>query len=235
MNFLKGSCCGNKFIVRNYDERLSFVENQEVSSRLIYDNAADTALVLRNSDDKSCELLVFEKDKSVSDFCGNGALFLAYFCQKEQIKTKARVYRVFRQDDFVYLETPKAHVEQKDNLYCVTNIEPHIVWFCDEKEVSKETALELYNQFNGQFNITFLSKISANEYKTCTYERGVNDFTLACGTGIIASMTVLSKLNTAMDKSVLFHSRGGYHYADCIDNDMVRIWTHKNNLQLMGD
>ncbi len=236
-DFFQGSCCGNKFIVRRYDETVSFTENQDISSRLICENGADTALVLRNSDAQTCELLVFEKDKSVSDFCGNGALFLGYFCHKNKIKTASAAYHVYRQDDFIFLEIPKAHVEQQDNLFCVTGIEPHIVWCCDEKEVSMENAVQLYNQFKGQFNITFLSSVSANEYKTRTYERGVDNFTLACGTGIIASMTVLSKMNPSVgdDNPVLFRSLGGYHYADCIENDMIRIWTHKDNLKLTGE
>ena len=43
-------------------------------------------------------------------------------------------------------------------------------------------------------NVTFLSRVSASEFNTVTYERGVEDFTLSCGTGVLAAAAVGLKL-----------------------------------------
>ena len=46
----------------------------------------------------------------------------------------------------------------------------------------------------GGSNITFFSRISNREIESVTFERGVEDLTLACGTGVLAAALVASRL-----------------------------------------
>ncbi|MCX6695585.1 MAG: diaminopimelate epimerase [Candidatus Altiarchaeota archaeon] len=59
-------------------------------------------------------------------------------------------------------------------------------------------------------NAHFVQQVGVNEFKIRTFERGVEDETLACGTGICAS-AVASVLNGKADPSrqILLHARGG--------------------------
>lgn len=39
-------------------------------------------------------------------------------------------------------------------------------------------------------NVTFLERVSAEKFRTITFERGVENFTLSCGTGVLAAAAV---------------------------------------------
>jgi diaminopimelate epimerase len=64
--------------------------------------------------------------------------------------------------------------------------------------------------FPNGVNVHFIQKIGDNEFRIRSYERGVEDETLACGTGICAS-AVAAVLNGIADKnkSIKFHAPGG--------------------------
>lgn len=56
-------------------------------------------------------------------------------------------------------------------------------------------------------NVTFLSREGSNTFSTVTFERGVEGFTLSCGTGVLAAAAV--GLKDSGEKSAIVHSPGG--------------------------
>jgi diaminopimelate epimerase len=92
---------------------------------------------------------------------------------------------------------------------------PHAVVFVANVDlVDVRRAGSDIRRYTGLFpngtNVHFVQRVRENEFRIRTYERGVEDETLACGTGICAS-AVAAVLNHRADprRQMLFHSRGG--------------------------
>lgn len=105
-----------------------------------------------------------------------------------------------------------------DESYRVTSVgmgNPHAILFTeniadvDVREVGSKIRYST-QLFPKGTNVHFIQRAGKNEFKIRTYERGVEDETLACGTGICAS-AVAAVLNKKADpnKPIVFHARGG--------------------------
>ena len=78
-------------------------------------------------------------------------------------------------------------------------------------------------------NVNFYDFISNNELYEITYERGVEDFTYACGTGTGSVVSILTKRKQTDGKNVKVHVKGGLLIID-IDKEGDEI----KNLYLTG-
>jgi diaminopimelate epimerase len=92
---------------------------------------------------------------------------------------------------------------------------PHAVVLVDNLDLVDVTRLgrKIRNYeklFPKGINVHFIQNVGRNAFKIRTYERGVEDETLACGTGICASAVaavLTKKANPA--KEIVFHAKGG--------------------------
>ena len=58
-------------------------------------------------------------------------------------------------------------------------------------------------------NINFVEQKDANTFRIRTYEKGVEDETLACGTGVTAAAIAMHKIGKTTDHSVNLIAEGG--------------------------
>ena len=81
----------------------------------------------------------------------------------------------------------------------------------DKLDVNNEGRLIRYNDFYKKegVNINFIEKISDNEFKIRTYERGVENETLACGTGSTASAICMNFLGRTNSCNITMKCKGG--------------------------
>ena len=100
------------------------------------------------------------------------------------------------------------------SLYAVNSGVPHVVIFMDENELESFDIIPIAREirysdlFPEGTNVNFASVVGANELKIRTYERGVEDETLSCGTGSVASAYVAVK-EGLVSEPVRVHTRGG--------------------------
>jgi len=109
---------------------------------------------------------------------------------------------------------------------------PHAILFVEDVErvdvigIGRKIRLHTALFPNGT-NVHFVENVGKNEFKIRSYERGVENETLACGTGICAS-AVAAFINgiVTSKKGILFHARGGDINIDLDieDGDISRVF-----------
>jgi diaminopimelate epimerase len=104
-------------------------------------------------------------------------------------------------------------------IYGINTGVPHVVVLLEVMEkadiVKIGRAIRYDSLFPEGTNVNFLQKIGENVFRIRTYERGVEDETLACGTGIVASgviATVIGEANSG--KQIEIRAKGGIIYVE---------------------
>jgi diaminopimelate epimerase len=179
--------------------------------------AADGALFIQDGDHE-CDYVwdFYNADGSAAEMCGNAARCAALFCHEYLRSVTNASYRfktgaglVSAQvlgDDQVRVHMPEVK-DFKENLILIVDEKPHTFHFvnsgvphlvlqiADFKEISKlkEVARKARKHQDlgpGGANVTFYMKESNKQIKAVTFERGVEDYTQACGTGAVAAAYV---------------------------------------------
>lgn len=193
----------------------------------------------------------YNSDGSLGEMCGNGARCIARYGyenslagEMQMIETTAglvtgerlsrRIYKV-RLNDPTVIE-PKKEVSIDGREIELGYIElgnpgiPHVVVLLpDMDEWDRDTLRELgrklrfYPEFPKGANVNFVKQIGENELKIMTYERGVEDFTLACGTGSGSVAAICHLLGLVSDRNIKLQNAGGELSVD-LKRDNNRIF-----------
>lgn len=212
--FSKLSGAGNDFIVVDHRVPLIPVEEQPEFARRIcrrmFSVGADGLILIENSATADFCWRFYNADGSVAEMCGNGARCAARFAYVNKIagpvmtfETLAgRIEAEMSDDGTVRLRMTPPHDfrtnltvtldGQERRLSFVNSGVPHAVLFIDEgcdvpvRQWGKEVRFHPLFQPAGT-NVNFVQKMGGNTIRVRTYERGVEDETMACGTGAVAS------------------------------------------------
>lgn len=150
-----------------------------------------------------------------------------------KFETRAGIYSAQVMDDAVKLRVGDAvgmrldfpiklenglHLEQAGSMFYEISFAntgvPHVVYFVDDLENVDVVKLGRETRYHGDFqpegtNANFIRVKDEHSLDIRTYERGVEDETLACGTGCIASAIVAAAKGKA-SSPVVAHTRGDY-------------------------
>jgi diaminopimelate epimerase len=104
-------------------------------------------------------------------------------------------------------------------IYAVNTGVPHVVTFVDDIRLADVFNIGRAIRENPLFpegtNVNFVEIVCANLFKVRTYERGVEDETLACGTGITATGVICIMLGEAdSEDSIEIIANGGTVYVE---------------------
>jgi len=219
LRFTKMNGAGNDFIL--FDNRTGEIDLDRNQIAQLCDRhrgiGADGILLLENPTNRAdFRMRYFNADGGEAEMCGNGARCFARFANKvtgknEKIsfETPAGVISAELNGDLVTLRMTEpsdlrlnidlSMAAQNKTIHFINSGVPHVVIpvaKIDDAAVRSEgAAIRYYKTFspNGT-NVNFIEKRGPNKIAIRTYERGVEDETLACGTGIVASALVFAAI-----------------------------------------
>lgn len=215
--FVKYEGCGNDFII--IDNRKGFFFPKTFFSTLCHRQkgiGADGVLLLENSACADYRMRIFNSDDSEAEMCGNGIRCLAKYAHALNpaqtsfvFETMLHKIKVQLVEEEVEVEVPPPHWREGPltldidsesfTLHCLDTGVPHAVLFIHENE---QRAFENYAPKIRRHPHFHPKGTNVNFVKNCeshlslrTYERGVEQETLACGTGAVAVALAAAKLN----------------------------------------
>ncbi len=210
VKFSKYQGAGNDFIIiDNRDERFNG-DNVELIHSLCdrrFGIGADGLMLLENSGETAFRMRYYNSDGKEGSMCGNGGRCIAAFAVHNNLIINTHLYTFDAVDGLheakynngiVSLKMQDVvNIEKLKSDYFLNTGSPHFVRFvddCDKVAVYDEgKAIRWSEPFKpGGTNVNFVSKLGENLIKVRTFERGVEDETLACGTGVVASSLVAS-------------------------------------------
>lgn len=232
MSFYKYCANGNDFIILSADERAKRSELAKVLCDRYEGIGADGLVVLLPHEDYDFEWEFYNKDGSSASMCGNASRAVAHFAHhikgmdsKLRFLTAAGVIEAKVDGDFVEVNLGKVRYtkeafefENKIWQECDSGV-PHLVHFCkDLNEFDKRTCELLRKKYNA--NVNYAKIVSRDLIKVRTFERGVEDETLACGTGMAACFYLAHSKDLVQDGvSIIPRSQEEVFFrmqADCI-------------------
>ncbi len=226
LSFYKYQGAGNDFII--IDEReTSPVSSRKDKNKLIaslcdrrFGIGADGLMLLKNQPGYDFQMVYYNSDGLEGTMCGNGGRCLVAFAAHQGIiSTKAlflavdgphhaQIINAEANNQLVSLEMKDvSDIQTFEGGFVLDTGSPHFVVFkTDIQNIDLDTLGKTWrnNPVFGTDGVNFnIAEIVDNTIHVRTYERGVEEETLACGTGIAATAIALHYRN---------NQSGNHHY-----------------------
>jgi diaminopimelate epimerase len=243
IEFFKYQGTGNDFIILdNRDDQYNGLTKEQVKH--ICDRrfgiGADGLMLLNKKEGYDFEMIYYNADGRPSSMCGNGGRCLTRFAVSRGIHKSS--FRFLAIDGVHEAEIDNNNnvrlkmndvlqVEQHASYTLINTGSPHLVRFARNIEQIDVTETGREIRYSKEFaaegvNVNFVESLGEDSIYVRTYERGVEDETLSCGTGVTAS-ALLSAHNDNGFNRVEVKTPGGHlsvEYTKIADDHFEDIW-----------
>ncbi len=226
LTFYKYQGTGNDFVM--LDNRLNFFpkNNTKLVAQLCdrrFGIGADGLILLENHDTYDFKMVYYNSDGNESSMCGNGGRCLVAFAKQLGVITeKAEFeavdgyhYATIDTNGMVALQMKDVNAIKTESNYTFLNTgSPHHVQMVDDLktfDIKQEGAKIRYSDLYGKdgSNVNFVQQLSADIFAVRTYERGVEDETLSCGTGVTAVAIAMHQTGKTNTNQIDLNVEGG--------------------------
>lgn len=208
LHFTKYQGTGNDFII--IDNRSRQYDHLDVAALCHpkFGIGADGLMLLQQLEGYDFEMVYYNSDGNISSMCGNGGRCMVDFAKRigvfqgdtVQFKAIDGPHEAVWSRDWVELKMQDVdRIDRNpEGHYILDTGSPHYVIFTNDIhhiDIIPAARQIRYNDMYKTYgiNVNFVEIINPSEIKVRTYERGVENETLSCGTGVTASAIALSR------------------------------------------
>ncbi len=235
MNCVYMSGAGNTFAV--IDVRQEKADLSALAVSLCARTKADGLLAVDNSQRADFRLHYYNSDGTRADLCGNGTRCICKYAYDHRIagesmtvETDAGIVPGWRVGENTYRIRLVAPTQIQLQVlpqvdYAVVGV-PHAIreipglcW--EQKDALREQAAALRHHpaFPKGTNVDFYTWLDDTTVRALSYERGVEDYTLACGTGCGALCALLYLQGKLPEGKLTVHNPGGVMHLEAVCED----------------
>jgi len=222
--FYKYQGTGNDFVI--IDNRQDFFSKNDTKlvSQLCdrkFGIGADGLILLESHPNLDFKMVYYNSDGNLSSMCGNGGRCIAHFAKFLGIINSNATFEAIDGNHTASIDGDIISLKMNDvkdiqvskNCVFLNTGSPHhvqIVKNLSDFDVFKEGAQIRYNTYGKEgANINFVEQLETDSFSVRTYERGVENETLSCGTGVTAvALAMAETLNTSAN-SIQLKTPGG--------------------------
>lgn len=220
--FYKYQGTGNDFVMIDNRTKIFPKQKTDIISHFCdrhFGIGADGIILIENDDLHDFRMIYFNSDGSET-FCGNGGRCAVAFAKQLGIIENNTHFLAFDGEHYATIENDVISLQMievkkitvnKNSVFAFTGTQHHVemVENLDEFQVFKK-GREIRHQYkNPGSNVNFVQQINENTFRVRTYEKGVEDETLACGTGVTAVAIAMHKTQKTVSNSIILPVEGG--------------------------
>lgn len=226
IQFYKYQGTGNDFVMIDNRQNI-FPKNDTKLIENLCDRrfgiGADGLILLENHSTLDFKMVYYNSDGNESSMCGNGGRCLVAFAkQLNVIQDKATFeaidglhHATISDEGMVSLQMKDVEeIKVKEDYVFLNTGSPHHVALVDDLQqfdVKNEGTRIRYSDLygNGGSNVNFVKQLENDIFAVRTYERGVEDETLSCGTGVTAVAIAMYKIGKTTSNEINLKVQGG--------------------------
>lgn len=224
LHFHKYQGTGNDFIILD-NRHLHFPKNDtNLVARLCdrrFGIGADGLLLLEDDSSSDFNMVYYNSDGNLGSMCGNGGRCLVAFADslglvngKVKFMASDGLHEATIKGEQVSLKMADvASINTKKKSFFLDTGSPHHVQIVEDLtnfDVAKEGRRIRYGVYGEKgSNINFVEQLSPDTFMVRTYERGVEDETYSCGTGVTAVALAMHNAGKTQNTEVYIRTRGG--------------------------
>jgi diaminopimelate epimerase len=222
ITFFKYQGTGNDFVMIDNRTNLFPKENTTIISQLCdrhFGIGADGVILIENDAETDFKMIYFNADGSET-MCGNGGRCSVAFAKKLNIINSKTTFMAFDGLHYAAINKEMVALQMGDvdeiivneqSVFANTGTQHHVemVANLDNFPVVEKGKKIRYSYSEPGSNVNFVEQINTNTFRVRTYEKGVENETLACGTGVTAVAIAMHKTNKTTSNLVYLPVEGG--------------------------